>query len=173
MRNFIVIALATTAFLAPGLAQEKRPLFFHLEAVEYTENETPNEIKLNIPMSLIRAFQPNVDDALADVDFGGYYEQFRLAWQEVKETGPFTVVEIVDEDQRLRVSTTETHVVINATGPDYGTAVAKVPLAIGDTLFNMGTTLSFDQVINEIEALAGQDLLTVESDKLDMRIWID
>lgn len=173
MRNFFIIALTSFAFFAPALAQEKRGYFFHLEAIEYTENETPNEIKLNIPMSLLRAFQPNVDNALADVDFGEYHNQFRLAWQEVRDADPFTVVEILAEDKTLRVSTTETHVVINVTDPDYGQAVGRIPLSIGDALFNMGDNVSFHQLLDEIEALAGQDLVQVESDKMDLRIWID
>lgn len=173
MRNVFIFALATIAAFAPAIAQEKRGLFFHLEAIEYNETETPNEVKLNIPMSLIRAFQPNVDQALADVDFGEYHQQFRLAWQEIKGTGPFTVVELIHEDTTLRVSTTKTHIVINATGPDYGNAVARIPLSIGDALFNMGQSISFDQLLSEIEALAGQELITVESDKVDLRIWVD
>lgn len=173
MTRFFTLLFASAVLLAPLQAQDKNQLFFRLEAIEYTEDEVPNEVKLNIPLSLVKAIQPQVDEALLEANFGFYYLQFQQAWQEIKNAGPFTVVEIFHEGETIRVSTTETHIVVNARNAEFGNAVVRIPLSIGDALFNMNGTISFAQLMAEVELLAGQDLITVESDKFDLRIWIN
>lgn len=173
MRKLVLSGLAVFIFATPLVAQEKRAPFFRLEAIEYTQDEVPNELRLNLPLSLLKAVQPTIDEALVDADFGFYHTQFRMAWEEIKNTGPFTVVELHHEGETIRVSTTKTHVVINANNKDFGNAVIRIPLSIGDALFNMEETVTFAQVLTELELHSGQDLVTIESDKVDLRIWVD
>lgn len=173
MRFAFATFFALFTFLPSVLAQGDSPTFFRIEAIEYNDTEVPNEVKMNIPITLVRTLQPQLDEALADADFGHYHEQFRQAWQEIKDAGPFNVVEIFHEGESIRVSTTETHVIIKAKSKEIGNAIARIPLALGDAFFNMSGKIDFNQILSQVSLLSGQDLVTVESDKFDLRIWVD
>jgi len=173
MRYALVTFFAFFAFLPSVKAQGDSPRFFRIEAIEYNETDVPNEVKMNIPISLVRSLQPQLDEALADADFGYYHEQFRQAWQEIKDAGPFNVVEIFHEGESIRVSTTETHIIIKAKSKEVGNAIARIPLALGDAFFSMSGQIDFNQIMSQVSLLAGQDLVTVESDKFDLRIWVN
>ena len=173
MRYALATIFALFTFLPSVVAQGDAPRFFRVEAIEYNDSEVPNEVKMNIPLALVRSLRPQLDEVFADADFGFFHEQFRQAWQEIKDAGPFNVVEIFHEGQSIRISTTETHIIIKAKSKEIGDAVARIPLALGDAFFNMTGQIDLDQILSQVTLLSGQDLVSVESDKFDLRIWVN
>lgn len=153
--------------------------------VEVNDVNNPDyNVKMSMPLSIIRSLGPAFNDAVSDVqmheDFQGRDIDFRAIWAEVRAAGPHHYVEIHQEDATVNVHTDETHLYITASGVDSGgdgelnltNAEIKVPLMLGDVLFGDSETIDFQALIDALETMQGEDLVTVTSDDKNIRVWV-
>ncbi|MDJ0838083.1 MAG: hypothetical protein QNK37_16325 [Acidobacteriota bacterium] len=167
----VFVAALTALFFLPTLTAAEAAKFLRFEMVE-TSNETPTEVKLRIPLSLLAAFTEKIDEAVAEVELNDQDIDFKAVWDEVRAAGPNEYLEINSEDTYLKVTTTETHVKVDATGDNGEAVTASFPLALGDLLFSYGD-LSSGDLLNELAQMTGQDLLTLEGDTVSARAWVE
>ena len=170
MKKLFVTAIATLMFL-PTLTAAEAGKFLRFELVE-TSKETPTEVKIRIPLTLLGAFTDKIDEAIAEVELEDQDIDFKAVWEEVRNAGPNEFVEVTSDDTHLKVSTTETHVVVDATGDNGETVSASIPLALGDLIFSYGEMSSAD-LLNELAQMTGQELLSVKGDTVNATAWIE
>ena len=165
----LATALMTLLFAIPFVAAGDGQ-FIKFELTETSKSETPTEVKLSLPFSMLEALRPQFEKALSEIEFDGHEIDLKAIWQEVKNTGPNDYVEVRDEQGTVLVSTTATHIVIKI---DHDEKMnISVPLALGDAFLG-GQQINFDEVLDTLMALKGQDLLTISGDTVNARAWIE
>ena len=169
----LIASVATLLFLSAfTMAGEGKMI--RVEVLEQS-GETPNEIKLNLPLSMLASLAPQVQQAieqgLDEGELNGQQIDFRSIWREVRATGPNNYVEVNGEDGNITVSTTDTHLEINVT-EDGKNLQARVPLELGDAIFDAESFGNFEDLYELLANFEG-DLLTVVGDEVNVRVWVD
>ena len=162
----IILALALSA---PAVLASS-PII-RIEVKEYSNSE-PTDVKLSIPASMLEAFRPAFEEAIADIDIDGQELDLRGIWQEVRAAGPNEYVTINDGRESLSVSTTETDLVIQVFEDGEVDANIRIPLEIGDLLLG-GDTVDMDGLMDLLDSMRGLDLIRVDSNDADIRIWVE
>ena len=170
MRKTLITTALALILVPAALAQENT--FLRFEMVAYETDEAPTEVKLRIPLSLIAAFDTQIDEAIEEVRMHNENLDLRAIWAEVRAAGPNEYVYVNSEDTKLNISTTETHVRILATDDENREITALIPLALGDLLFGSDQS-NAQELIAVLATFTDQDLLTIEGDGIDARAWIE
>ena len=169
-KAFIFTALFAMLTAPLALAGEGKLLCFDL--VSY-EEETPTEIKLRLPLSLLKSFTPAVQNALDQVQMEHKQVDLREIWREVRATGPNNYVEINQDHTKVLVATSETHLKIRFSSKKEGDITAEIPLEVGDILFAAEGEADVEALIEALTELSDQgDLLTIEGAQVEGRAWI-
>jgi len=166
MKKLIFATLTMLLTAQFSLAQSS---FLKFELVDNTSGDTPTEVKVSIPLGMLEAMRPTFDDAMGHVEFEQHGVNLREIWQEVQAAGPNEYVNITEGDQTVRVSTTDTHIVVQVEGDE--NINLTIPLALGDAILG-GENVDFDQVMEALNGMNGQDLLTITGD-ITARAWIE
>ena len=170
-----VLSLTIASFLVGqvAFAGTNTTRFVNVDITSY-EGDQPTEIKLRVPMSLIKAMAPQVRDAVNEAAVTADQQMnMKLIWDEVRKSGPTEFVEILGEDQNVSVATTEEDLKLSVNSDDMGEMKISIPLALGDALFNQEGVFDFDSLLAALDQMEGQELVTIEGDRIDGRIWID
>lgn len=170
MRKTLTIALMALMITPAALAQEA---FLRFEMISYESGESPTEVKLRIPLSLISAMSSQIEEAISEVEMEHDNIDLRVLWAEIRAAGPNDYVEINSEDTKLKISTTETHVRIVASDDELQQVTAEIPLALGDLLFGSPDDISVEELIATLSTFTDQPLLTVEGDRIEASAWIE
>ena len=164
MKKSILVTVIAGLFFASA-AQAAQPMI-HVSV----EGAQEQNIKVQVPISMLEAFRPAITDALGQASHGNQEIDFRELWQQIKAAGPNEFVNIQNGDGNISVSTTETHLVVNG---DQGAEQfhVTVPLTLGDALFE-GEQVDFDALMATLEQMQGQDLINVNSSDAQIRVWV-
>lgn len=141
--------------------------------VDFTAQEAegaPAKIKLRIPMSLVNAMAPQLEEAFNQAQVQGDVD-LRQMWSEIEASGPMRFAEIQSDDAAVTVDTTEDHLKVAIDSEQEGRFNITVPLALGNALFG-DESGDFHQLVAALQELEG-DLVTIEGDKINGRIWVD
>jgi hypothetical protein len=149
--------------------------FFRVEVTEYGNSvQGPTEVKLRLPMNMFRAFQGNFDNVVNETGFSDNYTMWRDAWKEVVALGPHDFVEIQEGDSFFKLSTTTTHLVIEAEDAEQtDTASIRIPLILGSVFFDADQFPTMDEVLHALAELPADSLMELSADNVDMRVWIE
>lgn len=172
MKQKTMVSALMTLFAATFVFASNPPKFFRLEIVEYT-NEEPTEVKLRIPFSMVEALRPALQKALQDIEFGDQNLDLRAIWEELKATGPHDYLEVKGKDGNFKISTTETHLVIQADETKEGKVEIRFPLSLGELLLGAREDLDVDSILEELANFTQEDLMTIEGDRMELRAWIE
>ncbi len=164
MKKFI-FAMLTMLLAQAAFAQN---YFLKCELIENDDN-APTEIKLSIPLGLLEAMKPSFDEAIGHAKLETHGVNLREIWEQIRNAGPNEYVNINSDDQNVRVSTTETHIVVDVEGDE--NIHLTVPLAVVEAIFG-GDNIDFDQMIDALVGMAGQDLLNITGD-VTARAWVE
>jgi len=168
-RYFATMALfvltAATAFAGA------KPGFINIDLTT-VENGAPADIKLRLPLSLAGVLAPQIQGAMAEVRTAQGDVNLRDMWAQIKNAGPMRLVDVSGPDANVTVDTTDDHLVVRVDSADEGRVHIQVPLALGAVFFE-NDTVDVPAMLSALEALSGQDLLTIEGDRVNGRIWID
>ncbi len=169
MKKSMLIALIRSGFFVTA-AQAAQPMI-HVSIRGVVEGAEDQDIRVQVPIAMLESFRPAITDALSQAQMDGKEIDFRALWQEIKAAGPNEYVSINNEDGNIKVSTTETHLVIKG---DQGGDVfdVKLPLALGDALL-AGEQVDFEALMAALDGLQGQDLVNVDTADAQIRVWIE
>jgi hypothetical protein len=121
-------------------------------------------VNLSFPVSLLRSFEPQIENVLQEIKVNEQEINFMEIWQAVKDAGPTEFVEVNSADADIKVSTTITHLLVNVHEKKEGHKIdVTIPLALGDALFTTGE-FDYEQAIQALLDVEG-DLVTITSDK--------
>lgn len=160
--------LMITSFAAVAGTQ---PHFINVDMTAQEAGE-PVNFKLRIPMSLLNAMAPQLEQAFEQATVENEEFNLREMWAQIKDSGPMRFAEIDGPDAKVIVETTENHLQVAVDSADEGEINLKLPLALGAVLFEQ-ETMDVESLTSALENLAGEDLLTIEGDKVQGRIWVD
>jgi len=169
-----ILSLMTLLFLAAySMAGEGKLIRV---TIQEQSGEVPNDIKLNLPLSMLKSLSPQIqqaiEEALENGEVDGHRIDFRSIWNEVRAAGPNDYVEVNGENGHIKVRTTDTHLEIHVTENDGNQLTARVPLALGDAIFDTEAFANFDDLYELLANFQG-DLLTVVGDEVNVRVWVE
>ena len=170
--HLAVLILVTLSMSLTVLAQDSQDLTIN---IDYTSTEDDGTgMQMTLPLSMIEIFRPQIEEALASAANDESVD-FREIWSTVRAGEPSQFVEINDADTEVRVSTTETELLVSIFEREGNfRSDVTIPLAFGDALFSQATSdLSADDVIATLAGMAGTDLVRISGNKINGRIWIE
>lgn len=165
---FATIIFAVFAMSAMAANEVK---FINVD-IQVTEQETPTEVKLRVPMGMINAFAPQVNQALNEAQLEEQEIDFVGMWNELRNAGPNNFITVDGTDGTVNVSTTETELIVSVESDEQNMKVT-MPLAVGDAFFAQDGDFSLETLLAELQEFEGQDLVTIEGDNINGRVWID
>ncbi len=169
MKAASLITMMSMAMMV--FAKDGKMINIHFE----DNNGEGMKIDVSLPLSLIETIQPNIEQALLTAREEGRMEMdFAAIWQAVKDAGPTEFVEINSQDADVKVSTTQTHLVIDIHEKKDGNDIhVTVPLALGDALFTDIDNIDYQGIVESLLAMEGQDLVRITGKNMNGRVWID
>lgn len=180
MKRFLswssVLALVLL-FAAPLPAQKKDP-WFHLEV---KENKTePEYVKVNLPVAMVdvaldvikdkkfnkgRFKLPSEDISVSDL---------KKLWNELKKSGNAEFVTVEKKNETVRVAKDGNYVVVKVTENKNPKVDLRVPVAVVDALLATdGDELDVKAALLAMQKQNVGDILTVNDNNTQVRIWID
>jgi hypothetical protein len=173
MKKTVFATLLLTLFSIQGLlAQDKQSKSIHVDFVSTVDEGMT--INMTLPLSFLESFQPKIEEFLHEVQYNDHQINFAAIWQAAREAGPTDFVEVNSDDADVRVSTTETHLIIKVLEKREGHDIeVTVPLALGDALFANLENLDYDRIAAALLTMDGQDLVRITSEEINGRIWIE
>mgnify|MGYP003572352517 FL=1 len=166
---FSALFLMTAQF---SLAAE--PHFFKLELQE-TSQEEPTNVKLNLPLGMIQAMSPQIQDAidkgLDEVHVQDQTFNLREVWAEIQAVGAHEYARINGPDGVVVVSTTETHLIVEM-NDDEQELRAEIPLSVGDILLGSENP-DFEAIVEQLIELEEEYLIVVTGTHINMKAWIE
>ena len=169
IRNTVAVMMVLGMSMA-AWAQDNQVRTINIDFRDENQNTTVN---MSLPLSVIESFRPNIEQALDSIRDGEHNIDFQAIWQSVKDSGPMDFVEVKSEDADVKVSTTDTQLIVRIQEKGEGQNIdVTVPLAVCDALFDHDQ-LDLDAVIAALEAMAGQDLVRITGNQINGRVWIE
>jgi len=171
MRKTIAVASMALFLVSLSWAQDKKSQkMIHIDFKDSRPDGV--EMVLSVPITVLESFQPQIRQAFNSLAEENQEIDFYEIWRSVKETGPTDFLEVKGKDGHIKISTTETHLVALVDSPDDGLIEATVPLILGDALFGEEAIMDLEGLVAALELLEGQDLVKIQSDHINARVWI-
>ena len=166
-----LITAMTLILAIGGWATAQTPMI-RLSVQESSLGDEPTAIELTLPLTMLQAMKPTIQEALQNIDMEteGHLDIYAI-WQEIKNVGPNEYVTIEDGNETVRVFTTETHLMVNVNQSD-GEIELSVPLAVVDAILGQ-EEMDVEALIATLESMQGQDLVTVVGTDVNVRVWIE
>jgi hypothetical protein len=169
MRKIAMTISLALVLSVTAMAQDRN---INVHFVDHREGGT--EVSMSLPVSMISSFETQIRDAFNAIKDEKTGVDFFELWAAVREAGPNEYLEVNQEDTKIKVSTTDTHLICNVEGvDDIGQLKVKVPLVLGDALLGNRDAFDYDYAIEVLNGMVGQDLVFIESEEIDGRVWID
>lgn len=169
MTQKIFTSLFFAAFAMTAMAST--PGFLNVD-VQVQENEQPTEIQLRLPLGMLKAVAPQINEALNSAEFEAEGMDLVSMWNELRAAGPNSFLTIDNEEGEINISTTETDLLVSVVAEGENLKVT-MPLAVGDAFFAMNGDYNVEDMMAELRAFDGQNLVTIEGDRINGRVWID
>ncbi len=168
MASFVFCLLATMAFAQTHSKAEGKLL--HIDFVS-TAGEGMT-MQAAVPLAMVETARVKIEEVLAELQ-KDHQIDFPKIWGAIRDTGPTEFLNMDTNETKIKVSTSTTHLIIyvDLKSEDHQINVT-LPLALGDVLF-ANKTLDVDKIIAALLKLEGQDLVTVKSDEINGRVWIE
>lgn len=174
--TFAATAMALTVLVptAPGEAQEAGWLQVRVHEAD------EQKVSLRLPLSLVEvgldvAFRNAVEpEALRwDEDRKVTLDDLRRMWAELEAAGDTELVEVVDDDARIRVAREGDRVRIHVREGDDTRARVEMPSTVVDALLGTeGDHLDIQAAMRELTRAGDRDLVDIRDGDTSVRIWI-
>lgn len=161
---FILSVMTLTSFAGTGAA--------HINIDIQVEDNSGGDIQLRLPLAMIKIFGQDLDASLAEVNFDGTEVDVRQMWKDLRKAGPNNFIDIKGEGEDINISTTRDRLFVTVTAEGENMKLS-MPLAFGDAFFAHEGALNLDDIINDLKKFRGQDVITIEGDTINGRVWID
>jgi hypothetical protein len=174
--GWVVLLLS---FSGPVLAQTKDP-WLHLEVHERSSD--PALVKVNLPISMVDVALDIVKDEKfrhgrfrLDTDEISIAEMRRI-WSELRKAGDGEFVSVEKKTETVRIARQGNLLLVKVTGPDKQKAKVdlKVPITVVDALLEgSGDELNLKAALMAMQQRSSGDILTVNDEQTQVRLWID
>lgn len=177
-----LFALSSLAPLEAGAADRggatNKP-WIHIEVQE--DGEDSASVKINLPLSLARtALEMAPDSVLSEGKIEIEGKDFTVAdmrklWKEVRAAGDAEFVTVEEKDSTVKISRKQDKIFIHVDDRvQKETVRVEIPVALVDALLRgTGNTLNVDEAVAELEKMGKGEIVRVNSDHENVRIWIE
>ncbi len=163
----VMIMSAILAISVAAVAADSKTINIH-----FTDSGEGTNVEMSFPLSVVESFVPQISAALQEIEHEGHQIDFVKIWESVKDAGPMDFVEVSSVDADIKVSTTETHLLVTVDEKQEGHHInVTVPLALGNALFS-GETIDAQAIMDALASIQG-NLVTIESETINGRVWIE
>ncbi len=131
------------------------------------------QVNMTVPLSLLYSFEDVIREALTEIKIEEHGIDLREIWNAVKDAGPTDFVEILEGETTVKISTSQTHIVVATDGDGDESVNAMIPFELCDALFTDSEDFDFENLMTVLEGMSGTDIVNVESDDENVRIWIE
>jgi len=135
---------------------------------DYTSSEGA-QMSVSLPLSLIKTMQPQIQEILSSGQDEGNPLDYRAIWKSFRETRPRDFANIYNVDADVKVSKTDSELLIRAKDIE-----VSFLLVTADLLFlapEYDANAFFSALVN---TPAGKDIFRIKKDnKTNARIWIE
>jgi hypothetical protein len=163
----------------PVLAQNKAP-WLHLEVNESTSD--PTLVKVNLPLSMVDVALSVIKDdefksgklKLDTHDIS--VPDMRRLWTELKNSGNAEFVTVQKKDESVRIARQGDFVIVRVSESKQKNSKVdlKIPLNVVDALLSgSGDELNLKAAIEAMQQKHFGEILTVNEDHTQVRLWID
>ena len=177
-------ALATALLLSAGVvsAQSAAP-WLHVRVTESGDNGT--RVAVNLPLSLVQVFADIAENEIRkELSGGGSHfhlgheiqiADLRRAWNELRAAGDAELVEIEENDQRVKISRLADKIIIEFSGGgNDGNGRVEVPVSVVDALLSGdGEELNVRAALDQLIATTAGEIVFVEDQRTTVRVWIE
>lgn len=168
MRKTIIAAFTFALLSTAVLAEETRFLSVDMTITEQGE---PISVKVNLPLTVVSSFLPQINEALEHADLEEHNVDLKNIWSEIRAAGPNEYVNIEQADGHVVVSTDDDNVTISVEHPEEGQLKVVIPLALGDLILGEEGASTPEDILAALEEWEG-DLVNITGDKVNGRVWI-
>lgn len=168
MTSLVFCLLATMAF-----AQTKNKAEGKLIHVDFVSTMGEGmTMQAAVPLALVDTAREKIEEVLGELQKNQKID-FPKIWAAIRDVGPTEFLSMDTNESKIKISTSTTHLIIyvDVKSDDHQINVT-LPLALGDVLF-ANKTLDVDKIIDALLKLEGQDLVTIKSDEINGRVWIE
>jgi len=172
------IAWAVAVLVGSGIAVADSDLWLHVK-VDEAEGA---KVVVNLPISLVEKALPMIpqgDWHNGRIRIDGEHEwtlqDLRGLWQEVASVDDMTFVTVQDGDENVRVWKEDGYLKVRAIEGDDATDVnVQIPARVVDALLSgEGDEFNFRAAIEALAAEGAGELVTVNDDSDQVRVWVD
>jgi len=179
----LLLALPATGFAGDRGRQNQKAkggtAWIHVEVIENGADQA--HVSLNIPFSLARvALEAAPEDFMKDdfieVNHSRYtIEDLRNMWKAVRDVGDAEFVTVDHEGETVKIYRQGDLLHANVVGEEGKETVRlEIPVAVVDALLSgSGDRLDFDAALAELQRMDAGQILSVDDDEDQVRIWID
>lgn len=177
IRTLCAAVLAVALSALPATAAD---LWFHVTVQDQANgNET---VTVNLPISIVEKALPLIpQDQMRDGRIVIDNQEFdaaklRALWQEVSASPDMTYVTVKSNNENIKLSKERGYLVARTTEHSGSGAEihARIPLSVVDALLSgEGNSLNVQAALAALVAEGEGELVTVNDDKSQVRVWID
>ncbi len=177
IRKIRVLVAAATLVIAAAAARADSDLWLHVK-VDGSDGE---KVTVNLPLSLIEMALPMIPNEHFSGDqfvLGGNghhlsISQLRDLWNELKSTPDMTFVTVEDGDETVTVSKSNGYLRVHV-DESHERVEVRIPESVVDALLSgEGESLDIRAAVSALAAQGEGELVTVNGDDEQVRVWID
>lgn len=165
----VIAALVAVSLSLPSRAQEAPQSMVRIDFTN--EQDESSNFQMSLPLSMIEILKPQIEAMLASASTDSVSVQ--ETWKSVRSAGPSEVVEIGNANADVKITSSETEMLIHIVDKQDGTrALVTVPIILGDAFLSTPEP-DWDAVARAVLSMNGADLVRVSGDKINGRAWIE
>jgi hypothetical protein len=182
------VALAIGALgllMTSSVSLARDAMTLHLEVI--SDEDSDNNVKMAMPMDLIAAMASslNTDESVTAELFDEFSDEgfdLRKFWQQVKDgdINEFFNMEVEDatirawrEDGMFRLTVDASEGGADVAGRDRAHVVITIPENLMDILVEQDGQMAPEDMVAELRAMGPMTLVEVDTDKEQVRIWLE
>lgn len=167
----MMVLLLTLSLAGLAMAQSKEPTYMINVDMQNFTGEQGN-LKMSVPLTFLEGFRPQIEEVLGQVRGGDHGVDIAALWEAVRDSGPTEFVQVDGPDGKVSVKTDENFLMVNVNNAEVHDMKVKVPLALCEALLTDAKNIDYPKIMEVLKSMAGQDLVTVDSEEIVGRVWI-
>ncbi|CAM2010344.1 hypothetical protein [Acanthopleuribacter pedis] len=170
MKKFLVVLLSLS-LVSVAFAQAKEPAYMINVDLQNFGGEQGN-MKMSLPLTFIESMRPQIEEILTEVHEGDHGVDIKALWASIRDAGPTEFVQVDGPEGKVSVKTDEEFLMVNVTNDEVQDLQVKIPLTLFEAIMTDVDKIDYEAIIETLKGMAGQDLVTIDSEEIVGRVWI-
>jgi len=172
VRKLILAIAATVSALVLSLSCWAQDSPQSMVRIDFTNaQDASSNFQMSLPLSMIELLKPQIEEILASASTDS--ASLQETWKIVRNVGPSEVVEIRNENADLKVTSSETELLVQVVDKKDGSkSLVTVPIILGDAFLSTPEP-DWHAVARVVLSMNGADLVRISGDKVNGRAWIE